>query len=96
MSGLKTLNVFPIDPNLKTGPSRIMSGPVRMRDVVLDTAYGEFATWLYVGVSGDVNLTEWDGTTITLTGLAAGVWHPIYSVMVNSAGTTATNLAWAS
>lgn len=95
MSGVKTLDVHPIDPNLKTGPSRIMSGPVRMRTVTLDTPYGEFATWLYVGVTGNVNITEWDGTTITLTGLAAGVWHPIYSVQVNTAGTTATNILWA-
>ncbi len=93
---LNTLDVKPIDPNLKTGPSRIMSGPVRMRAVTPDTAYGEFATWLYVGVTGDVSIVEWDGTTIVLTGLAAGVWHPIYSLMVNSSGTTATNIAWAS
>lgn len=90
------LNVSPIDPYLKTGPSRIMSGPVRMRTVTLDTAYGEFATWLYIGVAGNVNLTEWDGTTITLTGLAAGVWHPIYSTQINSAGTTASAIAWGS
>lgn len=93
---LNTLDVRPIDPNLKTGPSRIMSGPVRMRQVTADTAYGEFATWLYVGVTGDVSIVEWDGTTIVLTGLAAGVWHPIYSIMVNSSGTTATNILWAS
>lgn len=93
---LTILNVFPIDPNLKTGPSRIMSGPVRMRNVTPDVAYGEFATWLYVGVAGDVNITEWDGTTIVLTGLVAGVWHPIYSIMVNSDSTTATNILWGS
>lgn len=89
-------DVQPIDPNLKTGPSRIMSGPVRMRSVTVDVPFGEFATWLYVGVTGDVNITEWDGTTITMKGLAAGVWHPIYSLMVNSSGTTATNLLWGS
>lgn len=93
---LNTLDVKPIDPNLKTGPSRIMSGPVRMRTVTLDAAYGEFATWLYVGVTGDISVVEWDGTTIVLTGLAAGVWHPIYSLMINSVGTTATNICWAS
>jgi hypothetical protein len=93
---LNILNVQALDPNLKTGPTRVMSGPVRMRAVTPDTAYGEFATWLYVGVTGDVSIVEWDGTTIVLTGLAAGVWHPIYSLMVNSAGTTATNMAWAS
>lgn len=93
---LTTLDVRPIDPNLKTGPSRIMSGPVRMRNVVLDAAYGEYATWLYVGVAGDVSLVEWDGTSITLTGLAAGVFHPIYSLMINTTGTTATNIVWGS
>lgn len=93
---IRTLDVHPIDPNLKTGPSRIMSGPVRMRDVVLDTAYGEFATWLYVGVTGNISIVEWDGTTQVLVGLVAGVWHPIYSIMVNSAGTTATNIVWGS
>ena len=96
MAFLNTLDVHPIDANLKTGPSRIMSGPVRMRDVTVDVPYGEFATWLYVGVTGDVSLVEWDGTSITLVGLAAGVWHPIYSIMINSAGTTATDIAWAS
>ena len=93
---LNILNVMPLDPNLKTGPTRVMSGPVRMRNVTLDIAYGEFATWLYVGVTGNVSLVEWDGTTIVLTGLAAGVWHPIYSLMINSSGTTATNIVWAS
>jgi len=90
------LNVPPIDPQLKTGPSRIMSGPVRIRAVTPGTAYGEFATWLYVGVTGNVSITLWDGTIITMTGLAAGVWHPIYSVMVNTSGTTATSMLWGS
>lgn len=93
---LTVLNVQPIDPQLKTGPSRIMSGPVRIRPVTLDTAYGEFATWLYIGVTGNVEITQWDGTTVTMVGLAAGVWHPVYSLMVNSAGTTATSLLWGS
>lgn len=91
-----TLDVKPIDPNLKTGPSRIMSGPVRMAAVTPGTAYGEFATWLYVGVTGDVAITCWDGTTVTMKGLAAGVWHPVYSLMVNTSGTTATNMLWGS
>jgi hypothetical protein len=93
---LNTLDVRPLDPNLKTGPTRIMSGVVRMADVTLDTAYGEFATWLYVGTTGDVNITCWDGTDVTLVGLAAGVWHPIYSLRVNTAGTTASNILWGS
>jgi len=89
---LKLLNIPPLDPNLKTGPTRIMSGVVRTLSPTLDVQYGEFMTWLYVGTTGDVSYVKWDGTTETLVGLAAGVWHPIYSVMINSASTTATNI----
>lgn len=91
-----TLDVKPLDPNMKTGPTRMMSGPVRMREATLDTPYNEFATWLYVGTSGDVSIIEWDGTTIVIPGLVAGVWHPIFSLQVNSAGTTALDVLWAS
>jgi len=66
-----------------------------------DIMYGangsvEFARWLYVGVTGNVSYRKWDGTDQTLIGLAAGVWHPIFSIMVNSAATTATSLVWGS
>ena len=86
------LNVPPLDPNLKTGPTRIMSGVVRTLEPTAGTPYGEFMTWMYVGVTGNVSYVKWDGTTETLVGLAAGVWHPIYSVMINSSGTTATSI----
>ncbi len=93
---LVTLDVHPLDPNMKTGPTRIMSGPVRIRSVTLDVPYNEFATWLYVGVQGSVTIVEWDGTVITIPGLAAGIWHPIFSLQVNTAGTSATGILWAS
>lgn len=93
---LNIVNVMPLDPYLKTGPSRIMSGPVRIRTATPGTPYGEFATWLYVGVTGNVSIIEWDGTSITMTGLAAGVWHPVYSLGVNTVGTTATGILWGS
>lgn len=89
-------NIPPIDPSLKTGPSRIMSGPVRMRTAAIGTPYGEFATWLYMGAAGNVAITCWDGTIITLAGLAAGIWHPIYSIQVNTTGTTGGNFVWGS
>lgn len=92
MAILKLLDVHALDPHLKTGPTRIMSGVVRTLAPTNDVPYGEFMTWLYVGVTGDVAYTKWDGTTETLIGLAAGVWHPIYSVMINSSGTTATSI----
>lgn len=94
--GLTVSVIPPLDPNLKTGPSRIMSGPVRINTATPGTPYGEFATWLYVGVTGDVSIIKWDGTTIVIPGLIAGVWHPIYSIGVNTSGTTASGILWAS
>ncbi len=93
--------ITPLDPNAYTGPTRVMSGVAKTGDAALDTYYGpnnsvEFARWLYIGVTGNISYTKWDGTTQTLVGLAAGVWHPIFSIKVNSVGTTATNIAWGS
>lgn len=86
-----------LDPNIFTGPTRNMSGVARTLIPTLDQGYGsngalEFMRWLYVGVTGNVSYRKWDGTDQTLVGLAAGVWHPIYSVMINTAGTTATSI----
>ncbi len=91
----------PLDPNGFTGPVRVMSGVARTGDVTLDAYYGangsvEFARWLYAGVTGNVSYTKWDGTDQTLVGLAAGVWHPICSIRINTSSTTATGLVWGS
>lgn len=98
---VQLIDIPALDPFGYTGPTRVMSGVARTGDVTLDTYYGsngsvEFARWLYVGTTGDVSYTKWDGTNQTLTGLAAGVWHPIYSIRVNTASTTAANLVWGS
>lgn len=98
---VQLVNVPALDPNAYTGPTRVMSGVARTGSVTLNTLYGangsvEFARWLYVGVTGNVSYTKWDGTDQTLIGLAAGVWHPIYSIKINSASTTATSLVWGS
>ncbi len=98
---VQLVTLQPLDPNSYTGPTRTMSGVSRTGNVTLDTYYGannsvEFARWLYCGVTGNVTYTKWDGTQQTLVGLAAGVWHPIFSIQVNSASTTATNLVWGS
>jgi len=98
---VQLVTVPPLDPNAYTGPTRVMSGVARTGDVTLDTMYGangsvEFARWLYVGVTGNVSYRKWDGTDQTLLGLAAGVWHPIYSIRINTAATTATSLVWGS
>ena len=98
---LPTFNIGPLDPYGFTGPTRVMAGVARTGDVTPDTSYGtngvsEYARWLYVGVTGNVSYVKWDGTTQALTGLVAGVWHPIYSISINSVGTTATSLVWGS
>jgi len=91
----------PLDPNLYTGPFRLVSGPVRSGNVTLDVDYGpngqvEFASWLYVGTAGNVSYVKWDGTTQVLTNVSAGIWHNIYSIRINSVGTTALGLVWGS
>lgn len=93
--------VQPLDPNAYTGPTRVMSGVARTGSVTNDLYYGpnssvEYARWLYCGVTGNVSYTKWDGTDQTLVGLAAGLWHPIFSIRVNASGTTATSLVWGS
>jgi hypothetical protein len=98
---VQLVDVPALDPNAYTGPTRVMSGVARTGTVTTNTMYGangsiEFARWLYVGVSGNVSYRKWDGTDQTLIGLASGVWHPIFSIMINSAGTTATDLVWGS
>ena len=45
---------------------------------------------IYVGVSGDVKITDVDGNTTTLTSLAAGVFHPVRAAQIWATGTTAT------
>lgn len=94
--GLAIYIIPPLDPNIFTGPTRVMSGIGRTGDVTPGTPYGEFARWLYVGVTGNISYVKWDGTTQILVGIAAGVWHPIYSTSINSSGTTAASLVWGS
>lgn len=98
---LKVVDVGALDPYAYTGPTRVMAGVARTGNVTLDTPYGasgkpEYARWLYLGVAGDVSYVKWDGTSQTLVGLAAGVWHPIYSLLINSVGTVATSMVWGS
>ena len=47
---------------------------------------------LYVGVSGNVKVITRDGQTITMVGLAAGIWHPLEVTKVFATLTTATDI----
>jgi hypothetical protein len=98
---LQTFLVPPLDPNLFTGPTRLLAGPARTGIVVLDTSYGlngnaEYASWLYVGTTGNISYVKWDGTTQLLTNVLAGIWHRMESIQINSVGTTASGLVWGS
>lgn len=46
---------------------------------------------LYVGVTGNVKVTHWNGVAVTYTNVAVG-WHPIAATRVWSTGTTASGI----
>lgn len=104
---LPLCNVPPLDPNIYSAQVRVLGGPARTGTVTYDTGFTnsttppgvlEFSRWIYVGVTGNLSYTKWDGTVETLPNLAAGIWHPIYAVNVLTSGTTiaAANLRWGS
>lgn len=97
----------PLDPNIYTAQVRVLGGPARTGTVAYDTGFTnsttppgvlEFSRWIYVGTTGNLSYTKWDGTTESLPNLAAGIWHPIYAVNILSAGSTiaANQLIWGS
>lgn len=53
---------------------------------------GSTSRGLYVGASGDVKIDTAEGNTVTFTGLAAGIVHPIRAKRVYATDTTATNI----
>ena len=89
------------DPNNTTqGPARALVGPVQTGAVTYDVDFGTgvFGRWIYVGTSGDLSYVKYDGNTETLPNLAAGIWHPIPAIKINTSGTTiaANQLRWGS
>lgn len=63
--------------------------PSNTDSIVLNS---KFPRALYVGVGGDVSITTMSGATVTLVGLAGGIWHPIMFKRVRVTGTTATSI----
>lgn len=51
-----------------------------------------YSKGIYVGVSGDLKVIMVDGTNITFTNIAAGIFQPISAKRVLSTGTTATGI----
>lgn len=72
-----------------------ISGPIRSIVAVTPSDDDDLANvtrGLYVGVSGNVSVVTAAGETVTLTGLAAGVWHPLRVSRVRNSSTTATSI----
>lgn len=57
-----------------------------------DATVLEASKGLYIGGSGNVAVTMKDGTSVTFTGISAGMIHPISVTKVKATGTTATNI----
>lgn len=95
MTELNNLTIPKFDPNTSIlTASRPVQGIVKARAVSLDADFDEYARWLYVGVTGAISYVGWDGTTVVIPSLSAGVFHPIYAKRINTSGTTATNIFW--
>jgi hypothetical protein len=47
---------------------------------------------VYVGVTGNLAVLDAAGNAVTITSLAAGVWHPLRLSRIKSTGTTATSI----
>ena len=105
--GLPITNVPPLDPNIYTSQVRTLGGPARTGTVTYDVGFTnsttpagvwEVARWIYVGTTGNLSYTKWDGTIEVLPNLAAGIWHPIYATSITTANTTiaAAQLRWGS
>lgn len=96
MTELNALIIPPYNPDTAIlTQARPLEGIVKARAVTLDADHPEYARWILLDVAGPLSYVGWDGVTVVLPILSAGVFHPIFSKRVNSSGTTATNLVWA-
>lgn len=95
-------NVPNYDANQLLSLVRALAGPVLTGTITADTPFVDAAgfpiraRWIYVGTTGNITYVKYDQTTQLLNNIAAGVWHPIHAIQVNSSGTTATGLVWGS
>lgn len=57
-----------------------------------DQALAQGCRAFYIGGTGDLAVTMWDGATVTFAGLPAGSILPIRARVVLNSGTTATSI----
>lgn len=84
---------MPIDPFKGNSPG--LTSPLTTLTAVTPNDSADLVATskaIYVGVSGDVKLTDADGNVTTLTSLAAGVFHPVRAARIWATGTSATNI----
>ena len=78
----------------QTQDSMMHSGPItEIRDVTPHDSTNMTTPnrAIYIGGAGNVSLlARGDSSSVTLTALAVGVWHPIAALRVNAPLTTAT------
>jgi hypothetical protein len=55
---------------------------------------GGAARALWVGVSGEVTITQVDGTSATLPAVAAGMWHPVVFTHITAAVATGLRIGY--
>ena len=81
-SSSKFINVTPSDTALLKYVSDVTGSlePIATRGILL-------------GVAGDLEIKDDNGTTVVLVGLAAGVLHPITTQQILAANTTATSIS---
>lgn len=68
------------------------SGPARAHVAVVADTPLVSCRGIYVGVAGDVSITDVNGLTLVYKNAAAGAIIPIEAIAVTASGTTATNL----
>lgn len=77
------------------GQSGGLNSPAQNADEITPDDAADLSTYtraLYVGIDGDVRVTFVGGTTVTLSGLRAGVAYPFRLARVFATGTTAGGL----
>lgn len=77
------------------GSNREASAPANGAFAITPHDTDEFAILtrgIYVGGAGNLKATLADGTTVTFTGIAVGIVHPIRARLVFATGTTATSI----
>jgi len=89
---------YDFDPNQLQTDRRIIGPAVKAGAITPGTIYGAsvISRAIYVGGSGNVNLKLLDGSNVTFVSVDSGTLLPVASILVNTSGTTATNMVWVS